>query len=256
MCIYRTISLPLAFIIKLIFVKTNLFALLLLVGFSISLSAQSFVRPVNAFSHKKTSYITLENGKEVKGTIKDLDWKKGLIEEVKIMDQNGKKIKIKPEEIKHMYLMPTALSKATGVLSAAYDATKWTNEELNNEQLSQGYVYLEKSDVRIKKKTRTLMVQLLNPQFSDKIKVYHDPISGETMGASVGGIKVTETLPKSFFIKKPGETVAFEVKKKNYSDEFARLFNDCPELTKKYGKAKWMEIEDHMYEYGQLCGGK
>ena len=142
--------------------------------------AQRFSPAITGFSHKKTSYLTLDNGKEVKGTIKDLDWKKGLIEEVKLKDMNDKKVKIKPDEINFMYLPPSGLAKAGATMEFLGHVDNWENDDLDNDILSKGYVYMEKSEVRIKKKTRTLMVQLVNPSFSKKIKVYDDPFAKES----------------------------------------------------------------------------
>ena len=155
----------------------------------------------------------MEDGSTIEGRIKDLDWKKGLIEKIKIEDMQGKKVKIKPEAIKHMYLAPSALSKMNAAADFLLDAQQWTATDLDKDILSKGYVYLEKSEVRIKKKTRTLMVQLLNPSYSDKIKVYFDPITGETASIGVAGIDVAGGLAKSYFVKKAGSKVAIELKK-------------------------------------------
>ena len=53
-------------------------ALLLVALFlvSVSVQAQNLLSPSFTFSHKKTSYITLLDGTEIEGTIKDLDREK------------------------------------------------------------------------------------------------------------------------------------------------------------------------------------
>jgi hypothetical protein len=53
--------------------------------------AQDFIPAYDRFSGKETSYIMLEDGSKVEGTLEDLDRKKGLIEEVVIKDASGKK---------------------------------------------------------------------------------------------------------------------------------------------------------------------
>ena len=63
---------------------------------STSLSAQDFLDGAFTFSSKKESFITLTDGKEITGFIDDIDRKKGLIEEITIIDMNKKKIKLKP----------------------------------------------------------------------------------------------------------------------------------------------------------------
>jgi|TARA_B110000259_G_scaffold172414_1_gene204819 hypothetical protein len=43
------------------------------------LNSQQLLTPSFGFSHKKTSYITLTDGTEINGTIKDIDRKKDLL---------------------------------------------------------------------------------------------------------------------------------------------------------------------------------
>ncbi len=232
--------------------KLNFFVLIFALSISFSASAQKFLPAFGGFSHKKTSYIHMEKGKTIKGTIKDLDWKKGLIEEVKLLDMNDKKIKIKPEDISHMYLPPNGWSKMSKTFSFLNDATQWDNTDLDQDIISKGLTYLEKSDVRIKKKTRTLMLQLANPSFSSQYLVYHDPITGETASAGIGGVKLAGGVPKSYFVKRKGEKVATELKKKDYDEVFKSMFGDCKEVMKKYGdNPRWLEFETHIYEYTQ-----
>lgn len=232
--------------------KNQLLLMLCICAISFTASAQKFLPAFGGFSHKKTSYIHMENGKVIKGTIKDLDWKKGLIKEIKLKDMNDEKIKIKPDDINHMYLPPNGWSKMANTFSFLNDATQWDNTDLDQDIISKGLAYLEKSEVRIKKKTFTLMLQMLNPSFSSQFKVYQDPITNETASASIGGIKVAGGAPKSYFVKKKGEKVAFELKKKDYDEVFKSLFGDCKEVMKKYGdKPRWLEFETHIYEYTQ-----
>ena len=53
-----------------------------------------FIEPVFNFSKKQLTYIQLEDGEELECTISSLNWKKGLIEKIKIQDESGEKIKI------------------------------------------------------------------------------------------------------------------------------------------------------------------
>lgn len=234
-------------------IQKNIFSLFLALFFCSMLTAQRFQPAMMGYSHKKTSYLTLDNGKEVKGTIKDLDWKKGLIEEVKLKDASDKKVKIKPEQIDFMYLPPSGLAKVSASLEFMGNVDNWQNDDLDNDILQKGYVYMEKSEVRIKKKTRTLMMQLVNPTFSSKIKVYDDPLAKEAMGVGVGGVTVAGGGEKSYFIKKKGEKVAFKVEKKNYKEEFRMIFGDCKEFMQKNKDPRWSDFQQHVFDYSQAC---
>ncbi|MCB0704473.1 MAG: hypothetical protein KDC34_04150 [Saprospiraceae bacterium] len=237
--------------------KTTKIALLSLICFCVYNQgiAQHFVPPVSTYSHQKVSYLYLEDGTEVIGTIKDLDRKKGQLEEVKILDQNDKKVNFEGDEIAYMYLPPSGLDKFASATDFMNDATQWGKTDLDADILGKEYVYLEKSEVRVKKKTFTLMMQVVNPTFCELIRVYHDPLASETMSVGVAGITVVGGLDKSYYVKKAGDEVAFIVEKKSYDEQFKLIFSDCPELIAKYKEGlRWADFPTHVWEYAQLCG--
>ena len=208
-----------------------------------SLSAQEFASPSFSFSHKKPAYVTLNDGTVLEGEIKDLDRKKGLIEEVKI-SVNGKKKKLDPSEIKYMYLAPSGWDNMTNALDKMYDAQRW-DEDLDANKLKEGYVYFETVDVMVKKKKRTLLMQLLNPATAKGIRVYHDPFAKETMSAGVGGIKVAGGNAKSYYVKR-GSAVAYRLFKKTYDEQYQKLFNGCDDVLKAENAMKWSGFQDHV----------
>ncbi len=219
------------------------------------LQAQKFQPGTFSFSGKKTSYVTLQDGTQLQGNIKDLDRKKGLIEEVVLenVDGSSKKRKLKPSEIKHMYLPPSGWDKLGKTLDFLNDATQWDNVDLDKDIIGKGYVFFEQAPVRIGKKTSNLLLQLVNPSFSGKLKVYFDPLAAETGGMAVGGIQVTGGDEKSYYVAK-GTAPAYRLKKADYDDEFKPLFEDCADLFNKYGKdPKWADIEQHVFEYAKTC---
>lgn len=222
--------------------------------FSGVLMAQNFLDGSFTFSNKKESYITLKDGKEIVGFIDDIDRKKGLIEEIAIKDQNKKKIVLKPDDVKHMYIAPSGFDKLTTLDKKMYDATEWTEDQsIHNEFVKKGYVFFETTEVLIKKKKMTLLLQLLNPGFAKKIKVYFDPYADETMAVGFGGINVAGGDAKSYYVKK-GDAVAFKLQKKNYEEEFENLYGDCPELKKEFAKKLgWSNVEKHIFFYSENC---
>ena len=233
------------------------FLTLLTTLFCLSLAAQNFVPPVETYSHKKTSYLYLNDGTEVIGTIKSLDRKKGQLEEVKLLDQSDNKVKYTGDDIAHMYLPPSGFDKFAKATDFLTDSQQWGNTDLDGDILEKSYVYLETSDVRVKKKTFTLLMQVVNPTFCENIRVYHDPLAKETMSVGVGGITVAGGLDKSYYLKKAGDDVAFRVEKKTYEEQFKMIFSDCPELIEKYGDAPhWPDFAEHVWEYDQICGSE
>ena len=229
----------------------HLILLVLIVFIAELANGQQLLSPSYGFSHKKTSYVTLTNGDQIIGTLKDVDRKKGLIEFVNIEDGEGKKHKLKSEKIKMMYLPPTAIDNMGKALDAIHDVQKWNDQKINEDLVDQGYVYFENAKVKIKKKEMTLLMQLLNPTFSDRVKVYHDPFAKETASIGVAGLTLAGGEDKSYYVQVEGSKAAFRLYKKNYKDEFKGLWSKCPNVTKTYPKAQWGEFTEHVLAYNK-----
>lgn len=217
-----------------------------------TLRAQQLLSPSWGFSHKKTSYVTLMNGDQITGTLKDIDRKKGLIEFVNIEDGNGKKNKLKAEKIKFMYLPPTAFDNLAKADDFLHDAQKWNEQKVDQDLVNKGYVYFENSKVKIKKKESLYLMQLLNPTFSDRVKVYNDPFAKETTGLGVGGVTVVGGNDKSYYVKVDGSPAAHRLYKKNYKDEFAGLWSKCPSL-KSNKNVTWGDFTQHVISYNSCA---
>lgn len=215
--------------------------------------SQEFLQPSGTFSHKEVVYITLLDGKELQGTVHDIDRKKGLIEEIVIRDGKDKKVKLKPEEVKFMYLMPSGLEKISNAIEATTEVNNYTDTRLNNALLGKGYVYFENVPVMIKKKRYTMLMQLLNPNFSSKIKIYDNPRAKETTSIGIGPLKVAGGIDKSYFISKNNE-VAYKIEKSDYKDVFTPLFQSCSTVYEKYkADVVWRDLEKHVYDYTTEC---
>ncbi len=227
--------------------------MILFLGVTESIQAQNFLPGFNGFSRKKTTYVHLEDGTTTEGNLKGFNYKKGLIKAIYIKDASENKVKIEPKDIVYMYLPPSNLAKLGNFGKFITDAQQWKNKNLDQNLFKEGYTFFEKSEVQIKKKTQTLMVQLVNPDFSNKIKVYQDPFAGETASIGIGPLKAGG-IAKSYYVKKDGEAVAIRLKKKNYEEEFKEFFGDCPAMIEKYGdEIKWSEFAKHIYEYTNEC---
>lgn len=230
---------------------------LLCIGMSLSLSAQKvkyFTDASDGFSKKKTSYITLNDGTELEGKIKKLKRAKMLFKEIHLELENGKKKVMSAEDIKSMYLPQSGFDKLGKTMNSVYDVTEWDSSDLNQEHLKEGYAYFEATEVYYKKKkTKVLLLQLLNPAFPGVVKVFHDPLAGESGGLGIGGLQVTESSDKSYFIKVGGD-VAFKLKKKKYDDEAENVFRKCPDFYKSIKKSlKWKEFPEKLMEYSKEC---
>jgi len=224
------------------------------IGFSAM--AQTFTPAFQGYSRKKTTYITLKDGSEISVVIKKLFFKKGLIDEIKVVkSSDGKKVKINPADIDHMYVPPSNLAKLSQAMDAATDLTKLQDGELSSEHLDDGYLYMESSNVQVKKnKTQYCMLQVMNPTFSKNIKIFNDPFAKESAGIGIGGMTVAGGLAKSYYVKKNGEELAKRIKKKEYKKDMEELFSECTAVIEKYqDKPAWSEFEQFIYDYSTMC---
>lgn len=216
--------------------------------------AQSFIPAFDRFSGKEIAYINLEDGTKIEGTIDDIDRKKGLIEEIVILPTGQKKKrKIQAEEIKNMYLPASGYNKLVNASEQTFNAQKWKDNNVNMDIINKGYAYFEKSTVGIKKDVEVLLMQMVNPSFSQKIKVYHDPRAQESMRFGVAGITMAGGDDKSYYVK-VGDTAAVKIKRKDYDEAYLALYKDCPELLKKLkDDHRWSKFDEHLWAYTTEC---
>lgn len=235
-------------------IKKTLLLMMFLFAFT-AVNAQDLINPSYGFSHNKTAYITLADGTELSGTIRDIDRDKGLIEYIKLQDAAGKKHKLKPEDIKYMYLPPSGLDKLGKSLDFISDFQKWNDDKLNQEYIKEGYAYFETANVKIKKRESKLLMQLLNPAFSKEFKIYCDPYAKETASLGVGGVKFVGGDAKSYYVAKK-DSPAFLLKKKDYKKEFAPLWGSCEKLISANPEPKWTDLTKHVITYSECAESK
>ncbi len=232
---------------------TTLLTLLLIFAAAMPLSAQRFLPPSSTFTGKKISYITLTDGTKIEGYIRSIDRKKGLIESVKLKDESGKKYEFEAGKIAFMYLPPSGFDKFSRDYDFMHDVTKWEKSDLDHKVIMDGYVYFEQASVQVRKKTLTLLVQLLNPSSCSKIRVYHDPYASETMAVGVAGFTVAGGDAKSYYVSVRGETANL-LQKRDYDEAFGNMYGDCPAFVEaEKEKIKWLHLERHVFEYHQAC---
>lgn len=203
--------------------KNILIVLLLCTNIAFS---QTLMSGFDRFSSKKPAYITLNDGTKVVGEIDDLDRKKGNIEKITL--QIGKKKQsFEPKDIKEMYLPPSGFDKFNKSIDAATSLTT----KLDMNRVADGYAYFEYTEVNLKGKVMPLLMQLVNPGFHDKIRVYFDPYAMETVSVGFGPLKAGG-IDKSYFIK-VGNKPAEKFTKKEYDEQAPILFKDCPAALKQ-----------------------
>ncbi|MFN8431370.1 MAG: hypothetical protein U0V04_15440 [Spirosomataceae bacterium] len=214
----------------------------------------AFIPSFNSFSHKKISYVTLKDGTKIEGEIDDLDRKKGLIEEIEIKPTGAKKkMTIDPVQLQDAYLTPSALSKMATINSELGRIQKISKYDVNKDLVEKGYVYFESSLTQIKKKEDYVILQLLNPTFTGRIRVFDDPMAQESASVGFGGLTLAGGDSKSYYIKKDDQK-AYRLKRADFKEDFPKLFGDCPAVLKAIeGEAKWLDLNKYVYIYNDSC---
>lgn len=218
-----------------------------------TVSAQLFTPAFELFSSKDVAYINLADGTHLVCTVSSISQKNGLIQSISITP-NGekKKLRLKAEGISHMYLPISSFSKFDNSIRRAFDKHV-LNKGINTEIISQGYAYFEKTKVVNKTEVEELLLQVLNPTFSEKIKVYNIPLAKQTISTEVAGITITHDENKSYFIK-VGEATAVKLRKNNYDEAYAALYKDCPALVQKLKHDhRWAKFDEHLWAYTTEC---
>ena len=117
----------------------------------------------SSYSRKKPAYVTLKDGTKWEGQIKDVDRKKGQIDELKLV-VDGKKKKFAADKITDLYMAPSGLEKLGAMDGFLSDATKWGKSDAS-EYLAKGYTMYtnEMVSLKNKKKPKEFLMQTVNP---------------------------------------------------------------------------------------------
>ena len=196
--------------------------------------------------------VKLKSGEEVKGKFKGGSLLNGYLNKVAIVGEDDEKVKFKPEDIERLSVKSSGLAKLAMIMESSSSVKEMTNANYD-EIVNREYVIFE-SGLKASKKDKARLLQLLNPGFDDKIKVYADPEANETGGLGLGAIQLTGGADKSYLFIKAGDK-AVKVKKGSYRRNFDELYADCPDMLKVFAgeKIKWADIAGHVFAYNEAC---
>ncbi len=208
----------------------------------------------SSYSRKKPAYVTLKSGEKVEADIKDVDRKKGQINEIKFIKPDGEKLRVKAEEIVDLYMAPSGLEKMSQQSNFMNDATKWGKSDASK-YLNKGYTMYTNQMVSLKNKKQEaeFLMQVINPKFSQYIEVYSDPFAKQTSSIGIGGMKLAGGIAKSYYIKKGDQKVLW-LTKKDFDEHFESLFMDNDKFKAKYAdhKFKWSLLGVYILDYTEF----
>jgi hypothetical protein len=195
--------------------------------------------------------LKLVSGEEIRGKFTGGTYVKDGLSKISIKMENGEKAKFKPEQVASVRINASGMAKLSMVSANASSIKEIVNTDFNA-TVKREYIIFETALTPDKKDTYRLL-QLLNPGFDNKIKVYAEP-NVKTSGLNINGIQLTGGEAKAYLFVKGGEKATL-VKKGSYSKGFEELYSDCPKMLAAFQgqKVSWDDIALHVFAYDQAC---
>ena len=227
------------------------FALMLI---CVKTSGQGFIQDLDSenmgslFGNECVAKLT--TGAEIEGKLTGGMIINGALARVTIKLENGEKAKFKPEDVVFLSVKVSGLTKLSMISESMVSIKEMVNTDFDK-IVNRDYVIFETAMTPAKKDTYRLM-QLLNPGFDSKIKVF--ATEKKTGGFSIGDIAVTGGADRAYLFVKRGAK-AIEVRKASYKNNFQELYSDCPEMLARFQgeKIKWNDVAGHVFVYDQVC---
>jgi hypothetical protein len=208
-------------------------------------SAQQLLPPIELFSSKTESYILMKNGDSVVYFHAKVRYEKRGIVGVVGKKADGTKAEYKAEDIKVLAMPPSDFGKFASFGDANRSLAK--SKKTNQKAYKRDLVYFFSEQVE----GRSVLLQLLNPDFDNKIKIYHDPFAGQTTGWGIGGVTMVGGEDKSYYLKVNDKTT--KIQKKEYKEKFKQLFGSCSKLLEKYKEPNWDDFAAHVFFFENEC---
>jgi len=219
--------------------------LFLFIFYGSELFSQAFLPLYEPAIGKKQGYIILKDSTKIEGTFKLINHTKN-IKSCIVKDKAGKKHSLKAAQIEKVYILVTGWDKMNAYGEFTISLQELLNLDFDEIIKPEYYVW---EHTLTQKKGKVKIMQLVNPGFASKIKVFRD-----TSAMQESSSQFTNGVETSFYVEKKGTEAAMKVKKKTYKVQFQILFGDCPKLIEalRGKKPKWSEFASHVYAYDQL----
>ncbi|HEX5171243.1 MAG TPA: hypothetical protein VFW11_18835 [Cyclobacteriaceae bacterium] len=231
--------------------KTGIPFVIFFISGIITSAAQGFITPVEEVPHANECYIIKTDGTRMEGKVKSYDIGEG-IKAITIENSNGEKLKVPAMHIREFGVKSTGLVKMELMAESTETIRKFTKADFN-EIAKREYIVYQQA-LMPGKKDKYALLQLLNPDFDSRIKVFQDPFAVETNGLNSEIVSITGQEDKSYLFVKDNNR-AFKVKKGSYKKDFDDIFGDCIKMAEAYGgeKLKFRNAAEHVWVYDRAC---
>lgn len=212
---------------------------------------QGFITPVGSITGNAT--IITVDGKLLNGKIRSASFGTRGISRLSFVENNGTKHVFKPEGVNSLKIKVDGLAKLEMFADKTSNLKKLINSDFD-EIVDRKFIYYERVELPNKKGSFRLL-QLVNPGFDKKIKVYYNPL-GQSGTTTVGNLVVSGNEAKSYIVVKKGVPGSEIIKKNKYKKtHFQSLFGDCSKLKSIYPEKEinFNKFAEHIVVYNKLC---
>ena len=206
--------------------------------------SQTLLQGSNNFTTEKSVFISLKDGSQLETFASHIEKKDGIIKSITIKDSKGADRIYRPHEISNIYIA------VNDRLNNKLDGADWDSKDFKKHLIAEAYVYFELANVEMRGKTRPMLLQLLNPSFSSKIKIYLNPWLTDDLVA-INNSNNKEAFAVSSYYVKDGNFPAFKLDGSAYSDNFIALFGECENMIPKKQIAQWSNFGQDVFEYNR-----
>lgn len=198
-------------------------------------------------------FVVTNAGDTLRGRVSGCNIVNGQVNTFTLKKEDKTKIKYAAADVKLLAVKPTVFMKYSGQMSLQ-NFMKMSKEDLDK-IMNREWIYFEQA-LLPKNTDKYALLQLLNPGFDSKIKVYQDPNAGTTGGITTGGgLQLTGGENNSFLVVVNGGKSEYYRQVNYKKDAINKLYRDCPVFLENYSgeKFKWKDFSEHVLVYDQMC---
>ncbi len=195
-------------------------------------------------------YVVKNDGDTISGKLSGVNGGIANLQHITFKIAKKQKIRVMAEEIKTLAILPGPFITAEG--GALIDMVKGLENEAFAAVLPAGdWMFFERQRLPQKREFYQFM-QLLNPGFDNKIKVYAHPEGESTGGLEGNGVQLTGSMENIYYVSVNGTNV-IEYQQMGYrKNALADLYGNC-EAIAGIEKLRWKDFPKHVFTYDQQC---
>ena len=222
--------------------------------YSFSLQAQFFVPKLtqDEMTQYETLYVVDNAGDTIHGKLMNTSYDTDRLKSFTLKTDGGKR-KFKTADAKVLAVKPWIdPDQDSGPISLP-NLMRATDPEFNAIVITD-WVFYEKVQLPTKKE-KYAFIQLLNPGFDSKIKIYVHQNADKTATLEMKGITLAGDDDQSHLVVINGGKSEL-IRKRNYKDQaLSKLYKDCNVIKEMYAgdKFRWKDFAKHVFIYDQKC---